>query len=48
MKTFQKKQNQVLDAFISAAENILKESAAAVKSHLREMEGVPQDDVYPR
>ena len=46
LKTFQRKQHQVLDAFISTAENILKESAAAVKSHLRDTEGVPEDDTY--
>ena len=45
LKTFQKKQHRVLDAFISAAEDILKESAAAVKAHLQETEGDTEDGI---
>ena len=46
LKTFQKKQHRILDAFISAAEDILTDSATAVKHHLAEVVGEPEDGVY--
>ena len=46
LKMFQKKQHRILDAFISAAEDILTDSATAVKHHLDEVVGEPEDGVY--
>ena len=46
LKTFQKKQAEVLDAYVSVADTVLRDSVAAVKAALQETGDSGDQDIY--